>query len=210
MPEPITERWDDDAPTDLDKYLRLREVDDNVYWRISSGHGLNIIDELIERNENLTRALSGHALNHIDELTERNEKLTRALMERNEDLINSVRLSTTKGVVAKLEERLSRLQHKVLPRSMEFTVPHNAQVTLLKEILAEFKEFEKQAESYQSQVSYQKISDVRKRIEGLTAYQWVDEDKTWIAEIREYRFGEFYKIKDVYSAIDEKENKENV
>jgi hypothetical protein len=41
--------WNDEAPTDVDKWLAIYEQDDNVFWETSCGHHMNIIDELIWR-----------------------------------------------------------------------------------------------------------------------------------------------------------------
>lgn len=41
--------WDDDAPTDVDLWLKIYAQDDNLPWATSSGHLVNIIDELIDR-----------------------------------------------------------------------------------------------------------------------------------------------------------------
>lgn len=41
--------WDNDQPTDVDKWLAIYEQDDNLPWATSEGHLVNIIDELIWR-----------------------------------------------------------------------------------------------------------------------------------------------------------------
>lgn len=43
--------WDNDQPTDVDKWLALYEQDDNLFWATSEGHIQNVIDELIYRLE---------------------------------------------------------------------------------------------------------------------------------------------------------------
>ena len=48
--------WDDGDPTDAEKFLRLYADDNNFFWRVSSGHVQNVLDELIDRVEGLEKA----------------------------------------------------------------------------------------------------------------------------------------------------------
>ena len=44
--------WEnEDGSTNVDGFLKAFSEDDNVFWRMPSGHHLNVIEELIERLE---------------------------------------------------------------------------------------------------------------------------------------------------------------
>ena len=43
--------WDNDQPTDVDKWLAIYKQDDNLFWETHEGHLQNVIDELIWRLE---------------------------------------------------------------------------------------------------------------------------------------------------------------
>ena len=41
--------WDNDQPTDVDRWLEIYSQDDNLFWSTDQGHILNVLDELLER-----------------------------------------------------------------------------------------------------------------------------------------------------------------
>ena len=41
--------WDNDQPTDVDRWLEIYNQDDNLFWFTDQGHILNVLDELIDR-----------------------------------------------------------------------------------------------------------------------------------------------------------------
>ena len=48
----MNNQWEDkNGATNVDGFLKAFEKDDNVFWRMESGHAKNIIEELIERNK---------------------------------------------------------------------------------------------------------------------------------------------------------------
>ena len=47
--KPFYQEWDNEAPTDVDKWLSLYAEDDNVFWATEKGHIQNVVDELIDR-----------------------------------------------------------------------------------------------------------------------------------------------------------------
>lgn len=43
--------WDNDQPTDVDRWLEIYSQDDNLFWSTDTGHIQNVLDGLIERLE---------------------------------------------------------------------------------------------------------------------------------------------------------------
>ncbi len=43
--------WDNDAPTDVDRWLEIYSQDSSLFWSCSVGHIQNVLDELIYRNK---------------------------------------------------------------------------------------------------------------------------------------------------------------
>lgn len=43
--------WNNNEPTDVDRWLKIYEQDDNVFWSTDTGHLMNVIDELLYRLE---------------------------------------------------------------------------------------------------------------------------------------------------------------
>ena len=41
--------WNNNEPTDVDRWLEIYAQDDNLFWATDTGHLMNVIDELIER-----------------------------------------------------------------------------------------------------------------------------------------------------------------
>ena len=41
--------WDDNAPTDVDRWLAIYTQDSSLFWSCSIGHIQNVLDELIYR-----------------------------------------------------------------------------------------------------------------------------------------------------------------
>lgn len=41
--------WNNNEPTDVDRWLEIYAQDDNLFWATDAGHLMNVIDELIER-----------------------------------------------------------------------------------------------------------------------------------------------------------------
>jgi hypothetical protein len=47
--------WDDEFPTDVDKWLAIYVKDDYLFWASHGGHHMNVIDELILRLEQVDK-----------------------------------------------------------------------------------------------------------------------------------------------------------
>ena len=57
MTELDRDDWDDEAPTDVDKWLAIYAQDSSLFWSSSIGHIENVLDELIWRVNNSEKAV---------------------------------------------------------------------------------------------------------------------------------------------------------
>ena len=54
--------WDNDQPTDVDRWLEIYSQDDNLFWATDQGHILNVLDELLERLKTKTAKPCFHTI----------------------------------------------------------------------------------------------------------------------------------------------------
>lgn len=63
--------WDNDQPTNVDKWLAIYERDDNLPWATNNGHLVNVIDELLYRLEYTEEKTNERIINLLDAEIER-------------------------------------------------------------------------------------------------------------------------------------------
>lgn len=64
--------WNNNEPTDVDRWLEIYAQDDNLFWATDTGHLMNVIDELIERLQTAKADAweEGYAHGNADAFTE--------------------------------------------------------------------------------------------------------------------------------------------